>query len=104
MADATSYSACAAMQRDPAVFSARGIEPGFTGSVGGPTMLSQDDPEHAGARAPINPVLRSRSIDAWGPVFERNARTYADRMEDVRPDHADLNRDYAAPLAGEEPR
>lgn len=66
---ATSYSACAAMQRDQEVVSARGIEHSFTGSVGGHTMLSQDDPEHAVARAPINPVLRPRSIDAWVPVF-----------------------------------
>lgn len=62
-------------------------------------MLAEDDPQHAATRAPMNPVMRPRGIDSWTEVFERNAHTYADRMHDIGPDHADLNRDYAAPLA-----
>jgi cytochrome P450 len=50
----------------------------------------------------VNPVLRPKNLSqTWAPVFERNARRYLDVLADKGPDQADLNRDYAAPVASQ---
>lgn len=96
----TSYSACQAIEQDQQVFSANVSSATMTRAIGAQPMLRKDDPEHAADRAPINPVLRPKSIkEAWAPVFTANAETYLDELESRGPAQADLNDHYAAPLA-----
>lgn len=96
----TSYSGCHAIEQDQETFSANVSGSTMNRAIGAQPMLRKDDPEHAADRAPINPVLRPKSIkEAWTPVFARNADTYLDALEDKGPTAADLNADYAAPLA-----
>ncbi len=96
----TSYGGCHGIEQDQETFSANVSGSTMNRAIGAQPMLRKDDPEHAIDRAPINPVLRPKSIkEAWAPVFARNAETYLDALEDKGPGHADLNTDYAAPLA-----
>jgi len=96
----TSYDGCHAIEQDQEIFSANVSGATMTRAIGSRPMLRKDDPEHSVDRAPVNPVLRPKSInEVWGPVFERNAETYLDRMAEVGSGETDLNRDYAAPLA-----
>ena len=96
----TSYSGCHAIEQDQETFSANVSGSTMNRAIGAQPMLRKDDPEHAAERAPINPVLRPKSIkEAWAPIFARNAETYLDALEDKGPAVADLNADYAAPLA-----
>ncbi|MFK0007843.1 cytochrome P450 [Paenarthrobacter sp. NPDC090520] len=96
----TGYAGCHEVEQDQTVFSANVSGATMNRAIGAQPMLRKDDPDHAADRAPINPVLRPKNIkDAWGAVFARNADTYLDALEDMGPDLADLNRDYAAPLA-----
>ena len=98
----TSYSGCHDIEQDQEIFSSNVSGATMTRAIGAQPMLRKDDPEHAAERAPINPVLRPKSIqDAWAPVFARNAETYLDALEDQGPESADLNTDYAAPLASQ---
>ena len=98
----TSYSGCHDIEQDQEIFSANVSGATMTRAIGAQPMLRKDDPEHAAERAPINPVLRPKSIqEAWAPVFARNAETYLDALEDKGPETADLNTDYAAPLASQ---
>jgi cytochrome P450 len=99
---ATSFEACRLIEADQRVFSANVSGSGATmaRALGATPMLRKDDPQHAVERTPINPPMRPRQIRAaWVPLFERNARTYLDALLERGPDDADLNRDYAAPLA-----
>ena len=101
---ATGFEACRLIEADQETFSA-----GVTGSgatmaraLGAPPMLRKDDPDHATERQPINPAMRPKRIrEAWVPLFERNARTYLAALIERGPDEADLNHDYAAPLAAQ---
>ncbi|GAA4888282.1 cytochrome P450 [Actinomycetospora straminea] len=69
-------------------------------ALGAKPMLRKDGPRHAVERAPITPGLRAKSIRAlWAPRFEHNARVQLDVLRDHGPDRAELNRDYAAPVA-----
>ncbi|WP_240691873.1 cytochrome P450 [Arthrobacter sp. CAU 1506] len=98
----TSYAGCHAVELDQEIFSANVSGATMNRALGAQPMLRKDDPEHAADRAAINPVLRPKNIkEAWAPVFERNARTYLDVLEGKGPDQADLNRDYAAPVASQ---
>lgn len=98
----TSYSGCHGIEQDQKIFSANVSGSTMNRAIGAQPMLRKDDPEHAIDRAPINPVLRPKSIkEALAPVFARNAETYLDALEDKGPQHADLNADYAAPLASQ---
>jgi cytochrome P450 len=99
---ATGFEACRIIEADQKTFSAGGERSSATmaRALGGVPMLRKDDPDHAAERRPVNSPMRPRQIrDAWVPMFEENARTYLARMIDLGPDEADLNRDYAAPLA-----
>jgi cytochrome P450 len=99
---ATGFEACRLIEADQETYSA-----GVTGSgatmaraLGARPMLRKDDPDHATERTPINPAMRPKQIrEAWVPLFRRNAGTYLAELLDRGPDEADLNRDYAAPLA-----
>lgn len=96
----TNYAGCHAVEQDQEIFSANVSGATMTRAIGARPMLRKDDPEHSVDRAPVNPVLRPKSIkEVWGPVFERNAATYLERVAEVGPEEADLNRDYAAPVA-----
>jgi cytochrome P450 len=99
---ATSFEACRAIEADQETYSANVSGSGATmaRALGARPMLRKDDPDHAAERGPVNPVMRPKRIrETWVPRFERNARTYLDALLERGPDEADLNRDYAAPLA-----
>jgi cytochrome P450 len=96
----TNYAGCHTVEQDQEIFSANVSGATMTRAIGARPMLRKDDPEHSADRAPVNPVLRPKSIkEVWGPVFARNADTYLEAIAQVGPEEADLNRDYAAPLA-----
>lgn len=98
----TGFEACKSIEADQDTYSAsvQGSGATMARALGATPMLRKDDPDHATERKPINPVMRPRNIRAaWVPRFERNATHYLDRLRDRGPDEAELNRDYAAPLA-----
>lgn len=98
----TNYAGCHTVEQDQEVFSANVSGATMTRAIGARPMLRKDDPEHSVDRAPVNPVLRPKSIkEVWGPVFERNAETYLEQIAEIGPEEADLNRDYAAPVASQ---
>lgn len=71
-------------------------------SLGGRPMLRKDDPEHAAERSAINPTLRPRTVsDVWSPHFVANVDRWIDHLLEVGPRDADLNRDFAAPVASQ---
>ena len=82
----TSYAGCHAVELDQEIFSANVSGATMNRALGAQPMLRKDDPDHAADRAAINPVLRPKNIkEAWAPVFERNARTYLDVLEEKGP-------------------
>lgn len=98
----TSARACRAIEADQQTFSAAvsGPRATMTRSMGAPPMLSKDDPEHAAERTVVNPALRPKNLrENWMSIFERNARTHLSALVERGPDEAELNRDYAAPVA-----
>ncbi|MCX2750335.1 cytochrome P450 [Arthrobacter sp. MI7-26] len=98
----TNYAGCHAVEQDQEIFSANVSGATMTRAIGAQPMLRKDDPEHSADRAPVNPVLRPKSIkEVWGPVFEGNAETYLEKVAEIGPHEADLNRDYAAPVASQ---
>jgi len=99
---ATSFAACRAIEADQAVYSASvsGGAALMARAFGAQPMLRKDDPEHAAERGPINASMRPRNIrETWVPLFTRNAETYLAALVAKGPDEADLNADYAAPVA-----
>ncbi|NKX52965.1 cytochrome P450 [Arthrobacter mobilis] len=98
----TTFADCHAVEQDQETFSANVSGATMNRALGARPMLRKDDPEHAADRAAVNPTLRPKNIkDTWAPVFERNARTWLDVLADMGPEEADLNRDYAAPVASQ---
>lgn len=96
----TGFAECHSIEMDQEVFSADVRGSSMVRALGAKPMLRMDDPEHAVDRSAINPVLRPKNISqAWAPVFERNAELQLDVLAGMGPGEADLNRDYAAPLA-----
>ncbi len=98
----TTFAGCHAVEADQETYSASISGSGATlaRALGATPMLRKDDPDHAVERKPVNSPLRPRQIrQNWVPLFERNAQTYLSALLDKGPDDADLNRDYAAPLA-----
>ncbi|WP_033290720.1 cytochrome P450 [Amycolatopsis jejuensis] len=99
---ATTFEACRAIETDQETYSANVSGATMTRAFGAPPMLRKDDPEHAAERGPINPVLRPKGVrETWVPVFRRNAETFLAALVERGPAEADLNRDYAAPLAAQ---
>lgn len=99
---ATSFRACWAIEADQETYSAsvRGSSALMARALGAQPMLRKDDPAHSLERKAINPCMRPKNVrESWLPHFERNAETYLSAMRERGPDDADLNRDYAAPLA-----
>jgi cytochrome P450 len=98
----TTYAECHAVEQDQEVFSANVRGATMNRALGARPMLRKDDPEHGADRQAVNPTLRPKNIkETWAPVFERNARTYLESLAEKGPDQADLNRDYAAPVASQ---
>lgn len=98
----TSYAGCHEVEMDQEIFSANVSGATMNRAIGAQPMLRKDDPEHAADRAAINPTLRPKNIkETWAPAFERNARRYLEVLAEKGPDEADLNRDYAAPVASQ---
>jgi cytochrome P450 len=101
---ATSFEACRLIEADQDTYSASVTGSGATmaRALGAQPMLRKDDPDHATERTPINPPMRPKRIrEAWVPLFERNAQLYLAALQERGPEEADLNRDYAAPLAAQ---
>ncbi|OUM44712.1 cytochrome P450 [Arthrobacter agilis] len=98
----TAYDLCHQIEMDQETFSADVTGSTMNRALGGKPMLRKDDPEHAIDRSAVNPVLRPKNLkETWAPVFERNARRYLEVLEGKGPDSADLNHDYAVPVASQ---
>ncbi|MBB3664583.1 hypothetical protein FB384_003487 [Prauserella sediminis] len=100
----TSSAACRAIEEDQETFSAAVQGGGATmaRAMGSTPMLRKDDPDHARERKAINASLRPKGLRAhWTPIFERNARNHLETLLSHGPDEADLNGDYAAPVASQ---
>ncbi|WP_035761396.1 cytochrome P450 [Paenarthrobacter nicotinovorans] len=98
----SSYDLCHEIEMDQETFSADVSGSTMNRALGAKPMLRKDDPEHAEDRAAVNPVLRPKNIkETWAPIFERNARKYLEVVQAEGPEGADLNRDYAAPVASQ---
>lgn len=100
----TSAAACRAVEEDQQTYSASvtGGAATLIRALGATPMLRKDDPEHAAERRAVNPVLRPKTLRTrWEPVFGRNARAQLEVLRERGPDEADLDRDYAAPLAAQ---
>ena len=96
----TSYDACTYLENTPEVFSSHVQQAAMVKALGGRPLIRKDDPQHAVERQAMNRPLRPKNIkESWNSLFEANAAFYLDRLEDIGPG-ADLNTDYALPLAG----
>ncbi|QHG85613.1 cytochrome P450 (plasmid) [Rhodococcus rhodochrous] len=101
---AVSHSANSVVEADSQTYSANvtGAAALMARTMGARPLLRKDDPEHANERRPINSSMRPKNIrEVWVAMFERNAETYLDHLIERGPEHADLNTDYAAPLAAQ---
>lgn len=98
----TSFDGCRAVEADQLTYSANVSSGAMAKALGARPMLRKDDPEHAADRKAVNSTLRPKNLnEAWAPRFERNARYYVDVLKDRGPRSADLNTDFAAPLAAQ---
>ena len=98
----TTHAAVTGAEQQPEVFSSYS-ETNLTmmRALGGRPMLRKDDPQHSTERNAINPTLRPKQVSTlWSPRFAQTVETWLDRLEDVGSD-ADLNRDFAAPVASQ---
>jgi cytochrome P450 len=96
----SSYEGCSFGERHPEIFSSNVSGGTMVRAMGGQPMIRKDDPEHAAERGPMNRTLRPKQImEIWAGKFEANARHYLNRMLDVGTGKADLNLDFAKPLA-----
>lgn len=99
----TTHPAVVAAEQEPESFSSYS-ETNLTmmRALGARPMLRKDDPAHAAERGAINPTLRPRPVtDIWSPRFADNVGHWLDHLESVGPREADLNRDFAAPVASQ---
>jgi cytochrome P450 len=98
------FDACRAVENDQETYSAHVTGGGATmaRALGATPMLRKDDPAHAAERRPVSGVTSARRVLAsWGGVFEHNARTCLDVLRDRGPVDADLDGDFAGPLAAQ---
>lgn len=96
----SSYEGCSFGERHPDIFSSDVSGGTMVRAMGGQPMIRKDDPEHAAERSPMNRTLRPKQImEIWAEKFEANARHYLDRMIGSGQGTADLNLDFAKPLA-----
>ena len=99
----TAHEAVANAEQNPEAFSSHSEQNlSMMHALGGRPMLRKDDPDHARERSAINPTLRPKAIKTtWAPQFDKNVATWLDRMIEIGPEAADLNRDFAAPVASQ---
>lgn len=99
----TSHAAVAEAERRADVFSSHALQNlSMMRALGGRPMLRKDDPEHAAERTAINPTLRPKAIaQTWSPRFAENVDTWIDHLLEQGPGAADINRDFAAPVASQ---
>jgi cytochrome P450 len=99
----TTHAAVTHAEQTPEIFSSYS-ETNLTmmRALGDRPMLRKDDPAHAEERSAVNPTLRPRHISqVWSPRFAENVDTWLQHLIDVGPEKADLNRDFAAPVASQ---
>jgi len=98
----TRFEDCIAAEQNPDIFSSQmATAPMITGMAGRP-MIRKDGVEHSSERRAIGGALRPRSVNArWTETFRANTATYLDRLADIGPHEAELNRDYSAPVAAQ---
>lgn len=99
----TNHAAVTEAEHNPQIFSSYS-ETNLTmvRAVGGRPMLRKDDPEHEPERSAINPTLRPRAVkNLWSPQFRETAQYWLERLIDIGKDKADINTDYAAPIASQ---
>ncbi|HEY4536669.1 MAG TPA: cytochrome P450 [Enteractinococcus sp.] len=99
----TTHAAVSDAEHHPEIFSSYS-ETNLTmmRAIGARPMLRKDDPEHAQERKAINPTLRPKAIkNIWSPKFEQTVEYWLQRLIDIGPDHADVNKDFAAPIASQ---
>lgn len=96
------YDECHEVENDQERFTARTTDKNMIWALGGRPMNRRDDPDHAADRKAINPFLRPKNVrNTFGSKYQENAEKYIQRLLDVGPENADLNRDYAAPVASQ---
>lgn len=94
------FEGCSFGERHPGIFSSNVSGGTMARALGGRPLIRKDDPEHAAERGPMNRTLRPKQImEVWTGKFEANAREYLDQMVSRGDGAADLNADYAAPVA-----
>ena len=96
----SSYAGCSFAERHPEFFSSDVSGAAMVRALGGRPLIRKDDPEHATERRAMNKALRPKQImEVWAGKFEANARHYLELMTAEGTAAADLNSDYAAPVA-----
>src|SRR5699024_6145923 len=71
-------------------------------ALGTRPMRRKDDPDNATEHSAINPTLRPRpGKNLWDPKFADTVNTWIDHLVDVCPETADVNVDFAAPIASQ---
>lgn len=99
----TTHAAVTKAEHHPEVFSSYS-ETNLTmmRAIGGRPMLRKDDPEHAVERKAINPTLRPKAVNTiWSPKFGDTVNIWMEHLIEVGPAEADVNRDFAAPIASQ---
>ncbi|WP_198954986.1 cytochrome P450 [Kineosporia sp. R_H_3] len=95
----TSFAGCVYAEQHPEVFSSVVEGANLNRALGGVSLIRKNDPEHATERAAVNPTLRpSQVTQVWSDRFRRNTEQALDVLA-AAGDRADLNRDFARPLA-----
>lgn len=96
----TRYDDCRTLEADQETFSALLDHNMMHRAMGRPTMLNKDDPEHTAERHPILKNLTMKAMtETWADQFRKNAALGLEQLVAVGPDAADLNRDFATPVA-----
>ena len=98
----TTHASVTGAEQHPNLFSAHSSNNTMVRAVGGRPMLRKNDPEHSTERGAINPTLRPRAVgEGWAPRFRVAVEHWLDNLAEVGPDAADLNTDFAGPVAAQ---
>lgn len=96
----TSFDGCAYAEQHAEIYSANIEKAHMVRALGGRPMLRKDDPDHARERNAVNPTLRPKAIlEHWAEQFRAHTAETIDELEQIGPERADLNTDFARPLA-----
>jgi len=98
----TTHASVVGAEQKPESFTAHASRPTMVRALGARPMLRKDDPDHAAERSAINPTLRPKTVtEVWSPRFRENVEKWLDHLIAIGPEEADLNRDFAAPVASQ---